>query len=269
MHLRPTGGELGDYLERRTRAHNERGLERLREAWRNGKPYQVSLQLFFLNMQSLSEGWAVSPADTLAEMSDVSETMLSQRPNWGASHVMLGFLSILTGDGARGVQAFERAVEMQGAAFPAMHAFLGAALVRTDRPEEALAAIAEAVRLSPDDPLRFAWEVTRGSAHFAAGRYPEARDAARLALSFNTNDSSNNRANAYQLLAASLALLGETTEARAQLAEAVRLRPALNLELAAVWFASSSAEHRERYLEGLRLAGLGERGVEEGGAGSP
>ena len=66
------------------------------------------------------------------------------------------------------------------------------------------------------------------------------------------------------MLAASLAHLGELKEARSALEQAVRLRPALTLEVAGVWYAASSAEHRERYLEGLRLAGLGEDGLVEG-----
>jgi hypothetical protein len=43
----------------------------------------------------------------------------------------------------------------------------------------------------------------------------------------------------------------------------VRLPPALTLEIAGGWHAASSAEHRERRLEGLRLAGLGEDGLVE------
>ena len=68
------------------------------------------------------------------------------------------------------------------------------------------------------------------------------------------------------MLAASLAQLGELKEARSALEQAVRLRPALTLEVAGVWYAASSAEHRERFLEGLRLAGLGEDGLVEVGA---
>ena len=112
---------------------------------------------------------------------------------------------------------------------------LGLTLALTERPEEAIAAIDEAVRLSPDDPERFRWEHYRAVAHFAAGRYQEARDAEQFALSFNANDSFNTRACAYQMLAASLAHLGELKEARSALEQAVRLRPALTLEVAGVW----------------------------------
>jgi hypothetical protein len=53
------------------------------------------------------------------------------------------------------------------------------------------------------------------------------------------------------------------TEARSALEEAVRLRSAPTVEVAGRWYTASSAEQRERYLEGLRLAGLGEDGLVE------
>jgi adenylate cyclase len=265
-HLSPTSDSLVQYLRGRTPADNARGLELAGEAWRDGKPYQVSVILFSLQQQSLIEGWAADPSRTLEEMVERTNTVLASQPNWGAGQVMLGLVSLLTGEGERATQALGRAVAMQGTEFPSMHAFLGLALAYTDRPEEALAALDEAIRLSPDDPERFSWEAWRGLAHFAAGRYPEARDAARLAISFNRNDHGNSRASAYQLLAASMAQLGALTEARSALEEAVRLRPALTTELAAIRHAASSVEHRERYVEGLRLAGLGEEGLLPAGA---
>ena len=44
-----------------------------------------------------------------------------------------------------------------------------------------------------------------------------------------------------------------------------RLRPALTLDVAVVWIASSRGDLRERFLEDLRLAGLGENGLVEAG----
>jgi adenylate cyclase len=255
-----------EYLRRLTRADNHRGLELAREAWRNRRDSSGGAALMTLLIQSLAEGWADPPSRTIEELVDVASALLAVAPQWGQAHLFVGYASLFSGDRERAVAAIERGVEMHGAAFPYTYAMLGMALALTERPEEAIAAIDEAVRLSPDDPERFQWENLRALAHFAAGRYQEARDAEQFALSFNTNNSSNARASAYQILAASLAHLGETKEARSALEHAVRLRPALTLEVAGVWYAASSAEHRERLLEGLRLAGLGEDGLVEQGA---
>jgi tetratricopeptide (TPR) repeat protein len=198
-------------------------------------------------------------------MVEVTSAVLTDVPHWGVAHSCFGFASLLAGDRERAVKALERAVEIEGADFPNTHASLGVGLALAGRPDEGIAAIDEAVRVSPEDAQRYIWEQYRGAAHFAAGRYQEARDASLFALSFNANDYTNTRANAYQTLAASLAQLGELKEARSALEEAVRLRPALTLDVAAVHTAASSADQRERYLEGLRLAGLGEHGLVEVG----
>jgi tetratricopeptide (TPR) repeat protein len=256
-------GLAAEYQRRRTRADNQRGVELARKAWQNGRSSQVGVTLTNLHMQALYEGWSDSPSRTIEEMVDVASAVLADAPHWGPAQVSFGLSSLLAGDRERALEAMKRAVEMQGADFPMQHAYWGLALGITDRPEEAIAAIDEAVRRSPDDAQRFAWETYRAGAHFAAGRYEEARDAAQFALSFNTNDFGNTRANASQTLAASLAQLGELKEARSALEQAVRLRPALTLDIAGRWYAASSTEHRERLLEGLRLAGLGEDGLVE------
>jgi tetratricopeptide (TPR) repeat protein len=259
----PIASLAAEYERRRTPADNQRGLELAREAWRNGRTSGDGTTLINLLTQSLLEGWADSPSRTIEEMVDVASAVLADAPQWGRAHVWFGLACLVSGDRERALEALERSVDIQGADFPGTHATLGAALALTDRPDEGIAEIDEAVRLSPDDAQRFVWEQYRAVAHFAAGRYQEARDASLFALSFNTNDSSNTRAGAYQQLAASLAHLGELKEARSALEEAVRLRPALTLEVAGVLYAASSAEHRERFLEGLRLAGLGEDGLVE------
>ena len=87
------------------------------------------------------------------------------------------------------------------------------------RSDEAIDSINKAARLSPNDAAGFSFEAYRALAHFHAGPYPEARDSARAALSFNTNDHNNQRATAYQHLAASLAQLGDFEAARSALEE--------------------------------------------------
>jgi tetratricopeptide (TPR) repeat protein len=259
----PIDSLADEYFRRRTLADNQRGLELAREAWRNRRDSSGGASLMVLLMQSLGEGWADPPSRTIEELVDVASALLTVAPQLGQAHLFVGYASLLSGDRERGVAAIERGVAMYGADFPWAHGVLGLTLALTERPEEAIAAIDEAVHLSPDDPERSKWESFRALAHFAAGRYQEARDACQFALSFNTNDATNVRADTYITLAASLAQLGELKEARSALEQAVRLRPALTLVVAGRWYAASSAEHRERRLEGLRLAGLGEDGLLE------
>jgi tetratricopeptide (TPR) repeat protein len=92
---------------------------------------------------------------------------------------------------------------------------------------------------------------------FAAGDYEAASDAA-LRSTRLPQDINNPHTDSYLLIAASLAHLGRLEEARAALDEAKKRRPALREELLSVYRRGASKDYQERYLEGLRLAGLRE-----------
>ena len=107
-----------------------------------------------------------------------------------------------------------------------------------------------AIRLSPRDFLNVIWHITGAWAHFSAERFEDAAEFAQRAVDWNPAF-----ADAHGVLAASLAHLGRTAEARSSLdvftglisgpvADQVAARP------------FRRAADRERYLAGLRKAGL-------------
>ncbi len=118
--------------------------------------------------------------------------------------------------------------------------------------EAAIALLDRARRLSPVDPAMFFFSTAAGLAHFVAGRYAAAAEAARRAIHDRPA-----YVPAHRLLATSLAQLGELRAA----AEATRV---LLASVAPGYTVAATAEHsalrdpdlRERYLEGLRKAGL-------------
>ncbi len=92
-------------------------------------------------------------------------------------------------------------------------------------------------------------------AHFAAERYEQAANWAQRALEHEA--SSYSLAFAHLLLASSDAYLGRPDEARESLDEALRLWPgvAIKWDLWDIFMAGDPAR-RDRYLNGLRRAGL-------------
>jgi adenylate cyclase len=150
----------------------------------------------------------------------------------------------------------ELSLEASGG-LPIMHALLGEFQALMGSPEEGLASVERAIELSPAD-ASMSWMLKiKADALFANADYEGARDAAlrstRLPQDINTPHTDS-----YLPLAASLAHLGRLDEARAALDEARRLRPALRLELVSVYLGATERDFRERYLEGLRMAGLRE-----------
>jgi tetratricopeptide (TPR) repeat protein len=216
-----------------------------------------------LHLQLLVEGWADPPAESIDALSRAGEEFVELSPrDWGG-HSFVGFAGLFLGDREQMLRGFERARQL-APKVPATHAGLGNALGIAGRPQEALDALETAFEMSPEDVALPTWLSFQASTHFLAGRLEEARAAAQRGIALNTNDLFNQRATLYERLAATEALLGRREEARAALREAVRRRPALTVDNAAWKLAAADPEPRERYLEGLRLAGLGRHGSQIG-----
>ena len=109
------------------------------------------------------------------------------------------------------------------------------------------------MRLSPRDLLRDEFELFYAFAHFQMGNYEEAADYAASAISLRPG-----HAYPYRVLAASSALAGDQKRATAALAEMLELTPGLNIAAATMQTVYARDNDRERFIDGLRKAGLPE-----------
>ena len=110
------------------------------------------------------------------------------------------------------------------------------------------------MRLSPFDPSMSLWEHGIGMAHFLAGRDREAILWATKSL----REIGQENANTLALLAASHAFLGDTEEADKAIVRLRRVRPDWRISYLPDLRAVRRPEHQQRYIEGLRRAGLPE-----------
>jgi hypothetical protein len=111
-----------------------------------------------------------------------------------------------------------------------------------------------AVRLSPLDPRTFAWEYDVALGHFCAGRYDDAISWGEKSLRYQPNFGG-----ALRLLIVSYALSERLAEAQKKMAHLRQVDPSLRLSnLAEVMTPFRRAGDRERFVEGLRKAGLPE-----------
>jgi adenylate cyclase len=129
------------------------------------------------------------------------------------------------------------------------YAWLGAILDLAGRPEEAIGLIEKAMRLNPHYPPFYSFQL--GEAYRYTGRYEEAIAAYKKALTHIPD-----------LLPAHLGLatiyseLGRAEEARAEVAEVLRITPKYSLERLRQMSPYKDPAVLERMLAALRKAGL-------------
>jgi adenylate cyclase len=123
-------------------------------------------------------------------------------------------------------------------------------LAYVGRGEEAMERVRNAMRLSPFDPLSFAYCTTNGTAALVTGRLDEAVSWLNKAQRLNPRYKASKR-----MLIAALALTGEADRARHHAREFMAWEPSFTLSAFAQWYPLQSP-HMERVLEGLGLAGI-------------
>jgi tetratricopeptide (TPR) repeat protein len=120
-------------------------------------------------------------------------------------------------------------------------------------PEAAIERVTRAMRLSPQDSQLFNMQTAMAHAHFLAGRYVEALSWAEAAVRGHPNYAFANCA-----VAVNAALAGRPEVAEKTMTRMRQLQPQLRVSDLMEMFPFRKPEHRAKWLEGLRLAGMTE-----------
>lgn len=131
------------------------------------------------------------------------------------------------------------------------YALLGYVIGLAGDYEGATTYIQRALELSPRDQFRASWYSHHAMAAAVASRYQQAVDLARAALAQNPEFLGG-----FRTLAVGLAYLDQRVEANTAIQELLDRLPELNLSSAAEQLPFSDSASRDRYIEGLRIAGL-------------
>jgi adenylate cyclase len=184
-------------------------------------------------------------AATLAERA----VELDESDPW--AHLGLAFLAFSGRQTDEAVRHFHSALGLNPN-FPAAAGFMAFALAFDGQSEEAIRWFEQALRMSPRDPFTGFFYGGLSAAHYMAGRYREAVVWARKAVQLRPGILG-----AHRCLCASLAQAGQIEEAKAAMRSLRRLQSDLSL----TWIKQSvpyTAEPMERFLDGMRKAGLTE-----------
>ena len=133
------------------------------------------------------------------------------------------------------------------------HAWLGMALASLGEYEKALASVETALRLSPRDPFKAGWHSMAGYTAFGAGDYEDAIRWCQRGL-----DAQADHPGVLRVMAASYGQLGRLEEARATITALLRAAPGITVESTRAQIPWEDPAAMERYVDGLRKAGLPE-----------
>jgi len=118
---------------------------------------------------------------------------------------------------------------------------------------EAILHAEKAERLSPNDPAYSWWSLARTSASFGTGQYEQA-----LEWATRTIEALPEFPSGWRYLAACFAHLGRMDEAIAAKDQLLRILPHESLELVRTALPSGNADFMERFVDGMRKAGVPE-----------
>jgi Flp pilus assembly protein TadD len=165
-------------------------------------------------------------------------------------YVATAYAAVTAGDRAEAEGRLLEALEGNANLVPA-HSLYGQLLAMGGRCDQGIHELELAYTLSPRDPGVWSVLMTTALAHFAAGRYDSAVEWARRAVTKRPHVPF-----VYAALAASLALRGDVAEARDALAHVARRNERLDLGGIGAVVGSTAPDILERFIAGLRLAGM-------------
>jgi TolB-like protein/DNA-binding winged helix-turn-helix (wHTH) protein len=240
------------HVWRLTRQDNEAAIAALKRAVEAHSDYAPALGLLgFCLVFAAHMGWVErDPAMSTGRQYALRAIALDGRDSWG--HVALGYWAMMERRTEESIAALRHAVLLNPNS-AAAHAHLSRGLAFAGQDREAIEHGEDAIRLSPLDPDMALFLGGFAAAHYAAGRYAEgarfAAEAARQRPGFQ---------GVQRMRIACLAQAGQIDEARAFLALLRREQPQLSMDWVRANVPYQTQELVERYLDGMRKAGLDE-----------
>jgi len=193
-------------------------------------------------------GWSADSTRDLVEAQDAARMAIALDPHDAYGHYALSGVSLYLGLHQQALDEARRTITLNPN-FAFAHFRLGQVLMYMGRPADAVAPIERSMRHSPFDPQLGAMRAQLALVHYHAGNYAESVLQAQAATHLEFS-------RAYAVLAAGLARLGRSKEARDAL---VAFMPELQQQLATGTVGLApyvNAADQADLFEGLRLAGV-------------
>jgi len=198
-------------------------------------------------------GFAEAPEESLTSALTAAKKALALDDKDPIAYFAAGRVYMMLGKHDASVAELQTAVALNPS-FALAHHGLGSALMLSGRLEEAAEELDKTIRLSPRDPVLWGMMVFHSLNCSLMRKYEAAAEWARRAI--HEPRSAGGGYMPYAVLASALGNLGQTTEAREALDEALQRKPDLSLAYLQKTLPTKEQEGLGPYLDGLRKAGL-------------
>jgi len=234
-----------------SREENRKARELYRQAIALDPEYALAYaMLAWTHVFDAMNGWSEVREQSLERGYTLAGRAITLDPNLPVAYFVTGLVYRERGEYLKALVEAEKAIALDPN-YANAHVLLATLFYYTGRPQEGLERIQKAMRLNPYHPYNYPFHL--GQAYFILGRYPEAIDAFRQGLASNP---SAERLRVW--LTAACAQSGQIEDAEWEAEQILALNPDFSTERIRNSFPFKDPADLERFLEGLRLAGLSE-----------
>ncbi len=206
------------------------------------------------HLLSLGQGWANDVTLAIQRAKDLSERAVELDPNDARGFTVAGHVeAFLHKDAAGALRSHERAIALNPNLALAW-CYSGLAYCYLGQHREAIRRIEHAKRLSPHDPHGFFFDTALGLPLLLTGQHEVAARVTRQARDRHPGLSST-----HKVLLAALGAMGAHREAALVRKDLLELEPGFSIQAATARSPLKRQDDLDRYLQGLRLAGIPER----------
>jgi len=188
--------------------------------------------------------WIDEPESALEKAVELATEAVNRDGLDARGHSELGFACLYKKQHEASIAAYERAIELNPNDADIL-AEMSDSLTSYGNPEKSVLLLKRAMRLNPLHPDFYLWNL--GEAYFDLKEYAEA---------IQTLKKMHDQSEAHRLLAASHALIGQHTEAHFHAEQVMIVHPDFSLAHWRTVPPSKNSETLERFIDGLRIAGL-------------
>ncbi len=195
--------------------------------------------------------WTDDPETTLNNAVATARRAVALDSQDAQAHVDLSFALMTAGDGRGALEESRQAVELNPSMPFALAVHAYHQHIAGYSPEESIAFVQRAIRLSPHDPVEWLFYDVLSGAYLNAGRFVEGLEAGRRLIALSPNYYWG-----YLWSAMNAVGLDQVEEARNLVLEAHRVKPEVSFELARKCLGTMAPDVERRFCEALHQSGL-------------